>query len=99
MQIPVLVERLPGKGFRARGGEPFALAAEGATRDEAVERLQEMIDQRIRAGAEVRTLEVSGSDHPWLRLAGTLKDEPLFDEWQQAIGEYRHQRDNDLDVP
>lgn len=32
MQIPILIELLPGTGFRSRGGEPFALSADGATR-------------------------------------------------------------------
>jgi hypothetical protein len=31
MQIPVLVEKIKGNGFRARGTEPFAISARGAT--------------------------------------------------------------------
>jgi hypothetical protein len=30
MQIPVLVERVKGNGYRARGTEPFAKSAKGS---------------------------------------------------------------------
>jgi hypothetical protein len=32
-------------------------------------------------------------EKPWLAMAGWLKDDPLFDEWQPAIREYRRQCD------
>ena len=35
MRIPVLVEHVPGNGFRAQGGEPLAISAEGTTRAES----------------------------------------------------------------
>src|SRR5438874_195671 len=43
MQISVLIEPVPGNGYRAKGGEPFALSAEGATRGEALARLRDQI--------------------------------------------------------
>src|SRR5262249_53761485 len=33
MQIPVVIERVDGNGYRARGVDPLSLSAEGATRD------------------------------------------------------------------
>jgi hypothetical protein len=39
MQIPVLVERVKGNGYRARGTEPFAISAKGSTREEALAKL------------------------------------------------------------
>jgi hypothetical protein len=30
MRIPVLVERVKGNGYRARGTEPFAISAKGS---------------------------------------------------------------------
>ena len=51
MEIAVLIEPVPGKGYRARGGEPFALEAEGPTKEEALRRLQELIASRIERGA------------------------------------------------
>jgi hypothetical protein len=29
--------------------------------------------------------------NPWLAGAGLFRDDPLFDEWQQAIAEYRRE--------
>jgi hypothetical protein len=32
-------------------------------------------------------------NNTWLRMAGWLKDDPLFDEWKAAVEEYRRQCD------
>ena len=50
MQIPILIEEVPGNGYRSRGGEPFALSAEGATREEVLAKLQEQLQARMKAG-------------------------------------------------
>ena len=89
MTIPVLIEPLVGSGFRATGGEPFALTAEDSTRDGALARLRELIEARMAAGAEVVSLEVNGTDHPWAPFAGSLKDDPLLGDWQEEMAEYR----------
>src|SRR5690348_5928209 len=47
MRISVLIEPVPGNGYRARGGEPLGLIAEGATRDKALQKLRELIDERV----------------------------------------------------
>ncbi|HEV3168550.1 MAG TPA: hypothetical protein VGZ22_31375 [Isosphaeraceae bacterium] len=95
MQIPVLIEPVAGNSFRARSGEPFALAAEGTTRGEALQRLRELIATRIATGTEVVTLEVTASEHPWASLAGMLQGDPLLEPWKQAMAEYRRQVDED----
>jgi hypothetical protein len=58
MQIPILIEPGVGNDYRSRGGEPFALSAEGATREEVVAKLRDQFDARLRAGSEVVTLDV-----------------------------------------
>ena len=93
MQIPVLVEKVPGNGFRARGGEPFAFAADGATREEAVSKLRALIEDQLSRGTQVVALDLSRSNDKWRPLAGMLADDPLFDEWQAAIEEYRSKVD------
>ena len=95
MQIPILVEPVPGRGFRASDGGPFALTAEAPTPEEAVAKLREQIDRRMTAGARVQTLDLPAPEHPWAQFAGTFKDDPLFDEWQQAIADYRRSVDED----
>lgn len=95
MQIPVLIEPIAGDGYRARGVEPFALTVEGATRDEVLRKLRESIQRRLVGGVELISLEVPTTENPWLRVEGIYKDDPLFEEWQQAIAEYRKQVDED----
>lgn len=101
MQIPILIEPVAGNGFRSRGGEPFALSAEGATREEVRARLQEQLQARLRDGAELVTLDVAErpAANPWLEFAGMFKDDPYFDEWQQTIADNRRKIDEDPDIP
>ena len=98
MQIPILVEPVAGNGYRARGGEPFGFTAEGPTREEAVGRLREMIRVRLGSGAEILSVEVPAGETPWLRLEGAFAADPQFDEWQQAIAEYRQRVEDDPDA-
>jgi hypothetical protein len=99
MDIPVLLERVAGDGYRARGLEPFPLTAEGSTRDEALQRLRDLIAQRIPAGAELVSLCIPTTGHPWASFAGDLKDDPLLESWKEAMADYRRQMDDDPDVP
>jgi hypothetical protein len=93
MQIPVLVEPLPHNGFRAVSGEPLHLETEGPTREEAIGKLRELIARRMANGAQVVPVSVETS-HPLAEFAGMLKDDPLIDDWKQAMAEYRHERDS-----
>ena len=99
MQINVLVEPLNGNGFRATGGAPFDITVEAPTREEALARLKEQVQARLSGGAEVVPLEVGEGENPWLQIAGMYKDDPLFDEWQQAIRDYRDAVEKDDDYP
>ena len=95
MHIPVLIEPVAGNGFRARGMEPFALSGEGPTREEALAKLRDQLDARLKSGAEIMGLEVPAPPNPWVEFAGMFKDDPLFDDWQKAIEEYRREVDAD----
>lgn len=98
MQIPVLVEPVGDNGFRATGGEPVPLTAEGTTEAEALANLKEAIQGRLINGARLVPLEIPVAEHPWLPYAGTLKDDPLLEEWKEAMAEYRRQMDADPNV-
>src|SRR4051812_15013312 len=88
MNIPVLIEPVENNGFRATGGLPFAVAAEGATRHEALDRLRGEIAKRMAAGAIVVPLDITpAEDNPWVQAAGMFRDDPQFDEWQDAISQ------------
>ena len=95
MQLPVLVEPVPGEGYRATGGEPFALVAEGATREDALRTLRSLIESKVSAGAEIVTLDIPVAGHPWGPFAGMFRDDPLVEEWKQTMAKLRHQGDGD----
>ena len=99
MQIPVLVKRVKGNGYRAQGKEPFAVSARGATRQEALAKLRAKIEARLKDGMELVGLEVGSQPHPLAEFAGMFKDDPMFDDWQKAIAEYRRKVDNDPNYP
>lgn len=94
MQIPVAVEPTGLGGFRAQSVPPFTAVAEGSTREEAVSKVRAELNKQLEQGKEVVMVEVGADvNNPWLRIAGSLKDNPLFDEWQAAMEEYRRQCD------
>jgi hypothetical protein len=95
MQIPILIEPIEGDRYRARAGEPFAMSAEGATKLQAYQKLQELIFARIRAGAELMTLEVPLA-HPLSVCAGAMKNDPFFDEMEKIMAENRHREDAEI---
>jgi predicted RNase H-like HicB family nuclease len=99
MEIPVLLQPLPGGGFQARSGDPLNLTAQGDSPNMALSKLRELIDIRINSGSVLVSLEVPASPpqpHPG---AGIYRDEPLFDEWKAAIDEYRELIENDPNIP
>jgi hypothetical protein len=99
MQIPIFIEPVHGNGFRSRGGEPFGLSVEGATREEVLSKLQEQLQARLRAGAELVSLEMPRAENPWQEFAGMFKDDPYFEEWQQSIADNRRKIDEDPEIP
>ncbi len=98
MQIPVLVERVKGNGYRARGAGPFAVSAKGSSRQEALDKLRAKIQNRLKNGTELVGLEVGELEHPWMEFAGMFKDDPWIDDWKQSIKEYRQKVDEDQDA-
>src|SRR4051812_879334 len=93
MQIPITVESIGSDTFRAQGVPPLAVMAEGRTSDEAVAKLSEKIRADIADGIELVKVEPREGQNPWVAMAGSLKDNPLLDEWRAAIEEYRRQCD------
>jgi Ser-tRNA(Ala) deacylase AlaX len=94
MQISFLIEPIEGSRFRAQAGEPLGIRAEGDTRDEALQTLQHLIDQRLRNGAELGVLNVpNGAAHPVatlpFRADDAYKTDWVYRELQEAIAEER----------
>ena len=99
MQIPVLVERVKGNGYRARGTEPFAVSAKGSTREEALAKLRAKIESRLKNGTEIVGLEVGPQPHPLAEFAGMFKDDPDFKDVLKIMAANRKRMDEDADVP
>jgi hypothetical protein len=97
MQIQAIVRPTPEGGFRATS---FDVSAEGPTPEGAVEALKDRLRPVLDAGPQIIGFEmhVPGEDHPLAKYAGMFRDNELFDEWQEAIREYRRQVDEDPSI-
>ncbi len=80
MQISVLIEPIGNNGYRATGPEPLPVVVEAPTREEALAKLKEQLEARLRNGAEIVQLEIGPRPHPWMEFAGMFKDDPYFEE-------------------
>ncbi len=100
MKIPVLIEPISDRRFRASGAA-WDISAEGDTSEEALATLRQEVQQRLSGGSQVTFIDTeqlvpsSKSEHPLARFAGCMKDDPLYDEWQAAVAEYRLSCDQD----
>ena len=100
MQIAVLVEPIANNGFCARAGEPLALSTQGATREEAVAKLRQLIEEQFQNCKQLLAVEVAAGDNPWLAMAGIHDpNDPLVQEWKEAMAAYRKEVENDPDYP
>jgi predicted RNase H-like HicB family nuclease len=99
MQIPVLVERVKGNGYRASGTEPFAVSAKGSTREEALAKLRAKIQSRLKNETEIVGLEVGPQPPPLAEFAGMFKDDPDFEDVLKIMAANRKRMDEDADVP
>lgn len=99
MEIPVIIEALPGNGYQASSGSPLDLTAQGLTREEALQRLQDLLRSRLEAGVQIISLTVSQPPAPWARFAGALRDDPLLPAWRQAMADCRRAVEDDSTMP
>ena len=89
MKIPVLIEVTEDHRFRATGGEPFAPAVEADTAEAALDMMRRGILERVAQGGRIAAIDLPAGTSPWRQVFGIFDDDPLFDEWQQAIAENR----------
>jgi hypothetical protein len=96
VNLTVFVEQIDPKKFRAETSQPFALSTEGSSREEAIERMRELAQERLAAGEMVQ-IEVPGSveSSSWSRFAGIWKDHPDMEEYRRSIAEYRRRVDEE----
>ncbi len=100
MQIPVLIEPIENQGYRVSGGPGLEFVAQGTTPDQALAGLRAEIERRIAAGAILTNLEVGPTaGNPWIACAGSLENDPTYDEWQREIAAYRREIDESPEGP
>jgi hypothetical protein len=99
MKIPILLEPIAGNGYRAKGGEPFGVVVEAATREEALSQMKERLEARLRNGAEIVDLEVVPGEHPLREFVGMFKDDPMIAEWKKAMAGHKQKIDNKPRLP
>jgi hypothetical protein len=95
MDIAILVEPVGNNGYRAECSAPLHLQAEAPSREEAIQKLRELIDRRLAAGGEIVTLQIGAPEHPLARFAGIFMDDPLLGPWKAEMEAYRQQADGD----
>jgi hypothetical protein len=90
MNATVFVEKVGKKKYRAITSQPIPLETEGASQDEALERLYELAKKRLAAGKLLQmSLPDSSATNPWQSFAGIWKAHPDFDSFLENIAEYR----------
>jgi hypothetical protein len=62
MDIPVLIQPVPGRGFVARASSPFDWIAEGPTADEALANLQTEATRQFARGARAGLIAIPNGD-------------------------------------
>lgn len=98
MQVPIVLEPVAGNGYHASA---FGLSAHGPTREAAVSQLKLLLETPPPATGETIWVDVTlrqNQQKPWIAANGVYENDPLFDEWQQAIADYRQQVDQDPDA-
>ena len=99
MQIPVVIEPIGDGQFRAQTFLPLTAVATGWTSDEALSNLRNEVQKEVESGRQMVMLDIDlKEENPLMRIAGSLKNNPLFDEWQEAMREFRQQRDIEDDL-
>lgn len=94
MKIPILIEATEGQRFRATGGGPFASSVEADTPKAALDEIRRWIIARVERGGRIEVVDVPDGSNPWLEGFGMFRDDPLYDDWQEAISDNRRIADD-----
>ncbi len=98
MTFQIFVQHQPEQGYVASIiGIPDCVA-KGATKEEAVAKAKEVLNQLLSQG-ELVAVEIDNggrsSENPWLALYGRFKDDPTYDDFLAAIEDYRRELDEE----
>jgi hypothetical protein len=73
------------------------MSAEGATRDEAVDKLELLLRDRLSNWVEIMYAEVPERvvENAWVKYAGMFKDDPMFAEVIEIMKDNRRKDEED----
>ncbi|MDF5724149.1 MAG: type II toxin-antitoxin system HicB family antitoxin [Rhizonema sp. PD37] len=94
----VLVEAQKDEGYKATVLGLPDCNANGATREEALTNLRQLLTTRL-LNSEIVSLEIDNPNfqHPWMKFAGMFKDDSQFDEMLEDIKALRRERDLEME--
>ena len=98
-RVPILIEPLAEQRYRATGGGPFVDSVEAESPAAAMAKLEVSIKTRLAQGGRIALLDLPVDENPWLEGAGMWRDDPFFEEWQQAVQDCRREADRNPDAP
>lgn len=100
MSLPVLIEPLPdGSGYQASTGAPLHASGTGPTPEDAIAALEHTIADRLRKGAQIRTVTMPGGPVDLGRVmthAGRTVSDEERRLWREGVDEYRRRCDEEL---
>jgi len=97
MTFQIFLQQQPESGYVASViGIPNCVA-EAETREDAVAKVTEALNQLIAKG-ELITVDLKNgvqteANNPWLKIIGMFEDDPTWDDFQANIEEYRRELD------
>lgn len=97
MTFAVILQKQASNGFIARPVLWPDSVVHGATAEEALSRVQTLI-QELLGKTQFVKVEVDAPEaqaaNPWLARAGMFADDPTWDDFLQAMADYRRQLDD-----
>jgi predicted RNase H-like HicB family nuclease len=88
----ILIETPKSGGYRATALGLPNCRAKGATREIALQNIQQLLTDRL-SQSEIVTLKIDSprSKHPWMQFAGMFQDDPQFENMLADIQTYRQE--------
>jgi len=102
MVFDVILLKEPNNGYLARPIMWPDVVAQGATEQEALDRVKKLIRDLFSAARLVQ-VEVDVPEekvvNPWVAKAGMFADDVTWEDFQQAMADYRRQVDESPEEP
>jgi hypothetical protein len=92
MNGPIVIFPLAGSVYLAKNDR--GLSAEGATPEEALANLRAVTERWLAEYRKTAAVAPPAGGERWIRWTGSRDpDDPLIQEWQKAVEEYRAAKD------